>query len=93
MSTPNPIVQAAAPSLIAVLQAIQTFVTNLGTDPAQVAAKFPGALQVLLGSVELQLPALASNEFQALQTSANARIAAWISSLQAQAAANSAQVK
>ena len=74
---------AAAPSLIDVLQAVQTFVTNLGTDPGQVAAKFPGALQVLVGSVELQLPALASAEFATLQSTANSKIAAWITSLQA----------
>lgn len=74
---------AAAPSLIAVLQAVQTFVGNLGTDPAQVAAKFPGALQVLVGSVELQLPALAAAEFATLQSTANSKISAWITSLQA----------
>lgn len=82
MSTPNPIVAAAAPSLIAVLQALQTFIVNLGTDPAQVPIKFHGALQVFLGSVELQLPALATAEFGALETEANAKIAAWIASLQ-----------
>src|ERR1700758_1803945 len=44
----NPILVAAVPSLVTVLQAVQTFVANLGTDPAQVPVKFPGALQVLL---------------------------------------------
>lgn len=73
---------AAAPSLIAVLQAVQTFVANLGTDPARIPAKFPGALQVLVGSVELQLPALAVAELATLQGNANAKIASWISSLQ-----------
>lgn len=83
MSTPNPIVVAAVPSLVTVLTALQTFIANLGTDPAQVPVKFPGALQVLLGSVELQLPVLAMAEFGALQADANAKIAAWITSLQA----------
>jgi hypothetical protein len=82
MSTPNPLLVAAEPSLVTALQAIQTFITNLGTDPTQVAVKFPGALQVLLGSVELQLPALASSEMGAVQTAANAQIAAWIAKLQ-----------
>jgi hypothetical protein len=86
MSTTNPVLAAAAPSIIAVLQDLKTFVTNLGTDPAQVAVKFPGALQVLLGSVEMQLPALATAEFGAAQTAANARIDAWIASLQKTAA-------
>lgn len=79
----NPIVTAAVPSLVATLQALQTFVTNLGTDPTQVPAKFPGALQVFLGTVELQFPALATSEFGALQSDANAKISQWIASLQA----------
>lgn len=82
MTTPNPIVSAAVPSLVSVLQALQTFVANLGTDPAQVAVKFPGALQVLIGNVELQLPALAASEFTTLQADANTKIAGWITSLQ-----------
>jgi hypothetical protein len=85
MSTPNPLVAAAAPSAIAVLQALQTFLTNLGTDPTQVPVKFPGALQVFLGSVELQAPALATSELSALQTAANSKIASWITALQAKA--------
>lgn len=84
MSTPNPVVQAAAPALIAALEAIQAFVTNLGTDPAQVAVKFPGALQVLLGTIELQVPALATAELGALQSEVNAKIAALIGKLKAQ---------
>ena len=81
-TTPNPIVAAAVPSLVSVLQALQTFIGNLGTDPAQVPAKFPGALQVLIGSVELQLPSLAASEFTTLQADANTKIAAWIAALQ-----------
>lgn len=83
MSTPNPVVTAAAPALIAALEAIQTFVGNLGTDPAQVAIKFPGALQVLLGTIELQVPALATAELGALQTEVNGKIAALIAKLKA----------
>lgn len=82
MSTPNPIVAAAAPSAIAVLQALQAFLANLGTDPTQVPVKFPGALQVFLGSVELQAPALATSELSALQGVANTKIASWIAALQ-----------
>ena len=81
MSTPNPVVTAAAPSLIQVLEAVQTFVINLGTDPQQVAAKFPGALQVLIGTVELQLPSLASAELSTVQGEVNTKIAGWIASL------------
>jgi hypothetical protein len=82
VTTPNPIVTAAVPSLVAVLQAVQTFVSNLGADPTQIALKLPGALQILIGSVELQLPALGTAEFVTLQADANTKIAAWIASLQ-----------
>jgi len=82
MSAPNPVVTAATPSLIAVLQALQAFVTNLGTDPAQVAIKFPGASQILIGTVEMQFPALASSELGALQTDINTKIGGWITKLQ-----------
>jgi hypothetical protein len=83
MSTPNPVLVAAAPALINTIEALQTFVANMGTDPTQYAVKFPGALQVLLGSVELQLPVLASSEIGALQTAANGKFASWIASLRA----------
>jgi hypothetical protein len=85
MSSPSPILAAAAPSLVAVLQALQAFITNLGTDPAQVAIKFPGALQVFLGTVEMQAPTVAAAEIEALQSAANSKISAWITSLQAKA--------
>ena len=78
----DPIVAAAAPSLITVLQAVQTLITSVGNDPAQIAVKFPGALQVFLGTVEMQLPTLAQSEIGALQSAANTKIAGWIASLQ-----------
>jgi len=81
MSTPNPIAAAAAPSLISVLQAVQTFVANLGTDPAQIPVKLPGALQVLLGNIELQLPTVAAAEFGVVTAEANTKINAWITHL------------
>ncbi len=65
------------------LQALEAFIANLGTDPLQVPVKFPGALQILLGSLELQLPALAQAEFGTMQAQANTKIGSWITSLQA----------
>ena len=79
---PDPVVTAAIPSVISVLQALQAFVKNLGTDPLQVAVKFPGAVQVLIGTVEMQLPVLADSEFGAVQTDVNGKIAGWITQLQ-----------
>ena len=83
MSTPNPILVAAAPSLIVALQAVQTFLTNIGTDPTKWALTVPGALQVLGGTLELQIPTLAGAEAGALQTALNTQIAAKIAALQA----------
>ena len=86
MSTPNPIEVAAIPTAVAALEALQQFFTNLGTDPLQVAAKFPGALQVFIGTVELQAPTLAGSELSALQSAVNAKIASVITTLKAKAA-------
>lgn len=80
MSIPTPVI----PSAVAVLQAVQAFITNLGTDPLQVAVKFPGAAQVFIGTVEMQLPVLAQSEFSALQNDVNTKIEAWITKLKAQ---------
>ena len=82
MSTPNPLATAAAPELIAVLQAIQTFNTNIGPDPTKWTLNLPGALTVLLGTVQLQVPALATAEVGAIQGEVNTKLAAWITSLQ-----------
>lgn len=81
----DPVVQAAIPTAIAVLKAVQQFIANLGTDPLQVPVKFPGAAQVFLGTVEMQVPALASSEFTALQSDVNTKVNGWIASLQAKA--------
>lgn len=82
----NDLVKAAAPAIVAVLQAFNQFIVNLGTDPAQIAAKFPGAVQVFLGTAELQLPAVITAELDAVQTDVQAKVAALIAKLQASAA-------
>jgi hypothetical protein len=85
MSTPNPLLVAGTPALIAVLQAIKQFNANIGADPAKWVITVPGALTILLGTVELQLPALATAEAGAALTDVNARIDSWITKLQAAA--------
>jgi len=70
MSTPNPALVAAAPAFDATLVALETFVTNLGPDPAKVPVTFPGALTVLLGTLQLQVPVLANAEFGVAQSAA-----------------------
>lgn len=74
---------AAVPVAIAIVEAAQQFIVNLGTDPLQFAAKFPGASQVFLGTVEMSLPALAVSEIAAAQTALNTAMAGWITKLKA----------
>ena len=86
MSTPNPLTpieQAAIPSVVAVLEAVQAFIGNMGTDPALWAAKFPGALVALQGAVMLQAPLLANAEGAAVSAQANSTVAGWITKLKA----------
>jgi hypothetical protein len=78
----DPAVQAAAPALIAVLQAVQTFNNQvLGGDPATIAVRVPGALAVLVGTVELQLPVVATAEVGVVQNDINTKINQMIAKL------------
>lgn len=86
MSTPNPVLVAAAPSLIAVLQALKQFNVNIGADPTKWALTVPGAFTILVGTVQLQLPSVAAAEAGALQTDINTKIDSWIASLTAKEA-------
>ena len=86
MSTPNPLApmeQAAIPSAIALLQAVQQFIANMGTDPMQWTLKFPGALVALQGAVMLQAPLLANAEGAAVSAQVNDVVSGWITKLQA----------
>lgn len=81
MSTPNPVLHAAAPELIAMIQAVSAMVTTMGPDPSQWAIKFPGALLSLNGAILSQLPTLAAAEGSALQATINNTLAGWVTSL------------
>jgi hypothetical protein len=86
MSTPNPLTpveQAAIPSAVAILQAVQAFIANMGTDPALWTLKFPGALVALQGAVMLQAPLLANAEGVAVTGQVNTALSGWITKLQA----------
>jgi hypothetical protein len=82
----DPVVTAAIPSLISALQAVNTFIADMGTDPNQLALRFPGAVQKLVGTLELQLPVLATAELSALQSDVQSRISGLIADLQKQQA-------
>jgi hypothetical protein len=84
MTTPNPALVAAAPVLLNVISELQTFFTTVLTgDPTQIAMRFDGASKVLLGSIELQLPPLATAEIGVVQSDINAKLASWKTSLTA----------
>jgi hypothetical protein len=82
-ATANPALAAAAPSLVAALQAIQTFFATIGTDPAQWPVKIVPAQTILLGQLGLQIPALTQAEVGAGFTAADNVISGWITKLKA----------
>lgn len=73
--TPNPVLVAAAPSLDASLAAISTFLVNLGPDPVKVPATIGPAVQVLLGTLGLQLPAVVTAEWGVVMSGGQSGIA------------------
>ena len=83
MSTPNPVLSAAAPSLISAVQAIQQFVTTIGPDPAQWPLKVLPAQTVLVGQLGLLLPQVEVAEVGAGFTAANVLMNSWIAKLKA----------
>ena len=90
-STPNPALVAAAPVLVNFIDELQTFFTTVLTgDPTQIAMRFDGASKVLLGSIELQLPGLATAEIGVVQSDINAKLASWKTSLAALSSAPAA---
>ncbi len=82
MSAPTPLLTAAAPELIAALTAIKTFNANIGADPTKWALTVPPALVILLGTVQLQVPALVSAESATIQADINTKVDGWIAQLQ-----------
>lgn len=83
MSTPNPVLVAAAPSLIAALQAIQQFETDIGPDPTKWVLTVEPAKLKLLGALGLLLPGLEQSEVSVLATIINTTTAGWITKLEA----------
>lgn len=82
----NPFESAAAPAVIAMLNAVKQFNVNIGPDPTKWALTVPGAFTILLGTVSLSLPTLAVAEGATLQADVNTKIDALIAKLQTPAA-------
>lgn len=88
MSTPNPVLTAAAPTLIQALTLLQTCVNTILTgDPAQIALRAGPASLVLVGQLQLLLPQLATAEVGGVQTEIDAKLTGLITQLKALPAA------
>jgi hypothetical protein len=74
MSTPNPALVAIAPSLNAVLDAVNQFGIDIGADPAKWAVTVLPAAQKLLSTVELQIPVVVTAEGGQLQGLITAKV-------------------
>lgn len=83
MSTPNPILKAAAPSLIAAIDIFSQFETDMGVDPLQWALKFEPAKLKALGALGLLLAPLIGAEVVAGENVINTAVAGWKTKLQA----------
>ena len=87
MSSPSPILVAAAPSLIAVIKAFQQFEADIGTNPLTMVANFLPAKIKFLGTVGLLVPGLETAEVGAVVGIVGNVTNGWISQLQAVQAA------
>ena len=83
MSTENPILVAAAPTLITALQELQTAINTILTgDPLQIPLRVGPAVLVLTGQLQLLLPQLAVAEAGVVQAQVNTQIGGLITKLQ-----------
>lgn len=84
MTTPNPALIAAAPSLITALTQLQTMVKTIITgDPALAAARALPAAEIFLAQLELLGPGLLTAELGVGATVVETKITGLIASLQA----------
>ena len=68
------VVTAIAPELVAIIKAAQTMVTDMGPDPTKLVLTAGPALQVFLGTVELQAAPAINAEWGAAQAAAIAKL-------------------
>ena len=83
MSTPSPVLVAAAPTLIQAVQLLQTAINTILTgDPAQIPLRAGPAVGILVNQLELLLPGLATSEVGVVQTDINSKLGGLITKLQ-----------
>jgi hypothetical protein len=84
MSTPNPVLKAAAPTLITALQEFQVMINTILTgDPLTAPARVVPAAEILVGQLQLLLPGLAASEVGVANTAIDVKIGTLITQLQA----------
>lgn len=84
MSTPNPVLVAAAPTLIQAVQLVQAAANTVLTgDPLQIGLRAGPAFAILVSQLELLLPGLATAEVGTVNTDVQARLSALVAKLQA----------
>ena len=83
MSTSNPVLVAAAPTLIQAVQLLQTAINTILTgDPTQIPLRAGPAVGILVNQLELLLPGLATSEVGVVQTDINSKLGGLITKLQ-----------
>jgi hypothetical protein len=91
MSAPNPFETAALPFAVYVVTSLQALVNSLDPNPVTAAGQLPGALQVLLGQIEMKFPSLAAAEFGAAKGAISTQLSGVLTKLNSlQAAAPAA---
>lgn len=84
MSSTNPVLKAAAPTLIAaILQVKAAANTILTGDPAQIPLRAGPAFAILVAQLELLLPGLEVAEVGVVNTDINSKLDGLITKLQA----------
>lgn len=77
MSTPNAEELAAIPTARAIIAALKAFDANMGNDPLQWVAKYPGSKLILVGTVVNLVPSLAAAEGGALMSTVGGLLDGW----------------
>jgi hypothetical protein len=80
-NTPNAEELAAIPTARAIIAAVKAFDANMGNDPLQWVAKYPGSKLILVGTVVNLVPSLAAAEGGALMTTVGNLLDGWDAAL------------
>ncbi|MDR5726723.1 MAG: hypothetical protein RB191_04560 [Terriglobia bacterium] len=84
MSSPSPVLKAAAPILIQAIQDLQTAINTILTgDPAQIGLRAGPAAAILVGQLQLLLPGVLVAEVGVVQADVNTKLGGLVTQLQA----------